>query len=542
MARIHRFGLMLLAGASAAALSGCDGADSVASPGAGTVVVNPTPTPAPAPSPTPTPGDSFTAADFASNEGEGSSGITISPEEQLEIVESGDNIVTNGTSPLSGLLAANAAASLTATDMSSVNAFFDPAKYMGALNGQNDTSFDGWTCSSTAATFNTARACTDLPMAKPTTTPAASACPTSTTDAGVVNGFRICTLPNQINGSYTIPYVAGVIYRLSGLVQVGTDMGTTGQLNGTSGDLTIQPGVVIASDSDNPNNDALLVNRGSQIHAVGTVDRPIIFTAGQNISTNGVNAASQGLWGGVILLGQAPTAVCASGTGPNNADGSSTTCENAIEGFADPHNYGGPDAADSSGEMRYVQINYSGIALAPGNELQSLTVGGVGSGTTIDHLQTYNSSDDGIEFFGGRLNLKYLALIGADDDSLDTDNGWRGMIQYVVIAQKPGGSTDDSFAFEIDSNGNEDLLPRQYGQVANVTVIHTSPSPAALRIRGGADYHFYNMVVDTGVPCVNMIARENSQTDRTTVRAANPQLQDMGPPMFSSVYFACSGR
>ena len=114
MARIHRFGLMLLAGASAAALSGCDGANSVASPGAGTVVVNPTPTPAPAPAPTPTPGDSYTAADFASNDGEGSSGITITPEEQLEIAESGENVVVDGSNAISGLLAANAAATLTA--------------------------------------------------------------------------------------------------------------------------------------------------------------------------------------------------------------------------------------------------------------------------------------------------------------------------------------------------------------------------------------------------------------------------------------------
>ncbi|MBW4329560.1 hypothetical protein KY084_01545 [Stakelama sp. CBK3Z-3] len=540
MARIHRIGLMLLAGCSAAALSGCDGADSVASPGAGTVVVNPTP--APAPTPTPTPGASFTAEDFASNDGEGDSGITITPEEQLQIAESGDNVVADGTSPLSGLLAANAAATLTATDMSGVDAFFDRAQYIGALNGQGDTSFSGWTCNSSAANFGSDRACTDLPMEKPATTPAASACASGTTDAGVINDFRICTLPSQINGTYTLPYVAGVIYRLSGLVQVGTDMGTTGNGGGTVGNLTIQPGVVIASDSDNANNDALLVNRGSQIHAVGTADNPIIFTSGQSITTGGVSEGSQGQWGGVILLGQAPTAVCASGTGPNNAAGSSTTCENAIEGFASPHNYGGPDAADSSGEIEYVQINYSGIAIAPGNELQSLTLGGVGSGTTIDHLQTFNSSDDGIEFFGGTVNLKHLALIGADDDSLDTDNGWRGMIQYVVIAQKVGGSTDDSFAFEIDSNGNEDLLPRQYGQVANVTVIHTSPSPAALRIRGGADYHFYNMVVDTDVPCLNMIAREKSQSDRSTVRPADSALQDLGPPMFTSVYFACSGR
>ena len=539
MARIHRIGLMLLAGCSATALSGCDGANSVASPGAGTVIVNPTPAPTPALTPTPTPG--FTAADFASNDGEGSSGITITPEEQLEIAESGENVVVDGSNAISGLLAANAAATLTATDMSTVDGFFDTAQYIGALNGQGDTAFRGWTCNSTAANFGSARACTDLPMAKPATTPDVSACISGTADGGVVNGFRLCTLPNQINGNYTLPYVAGVIYQISGVVQVGVDRGISGTA-GTVGDLTIEPGVVLAADDDNANNDALLVNRGSQIHAVGTADKPIIFTSGQSLTTGGVSAASQGQWGGVVLLGRAPTAVCATGTGPNNADGSSTTCQNTIEGFAEPHLFGGTAKNDSSGEMEYVQINYSGIAISEGNELQSLTLGGVGSGTTIDHLQTYNSSDDGIEFFGGTVNLKHLALIGADDDSLDTDHGWRGMIQYVVIAQKPGGSTDDSFAFEIDSNNGEDLLPRQYGQVANVTVIHTSGTPGALRIRGGADYHFYNMVLKTPQPCLNIIARENSQADRTTVRAADTSKQDLGPPMFTSVYFACSGR
>jgi hypothetical protein len=136
-----------------------------------------------------------------------------------------------------------------------------------------------------------------------------------------------------------------------------------------------------------------------------------------------------------------------------------------------------------------------------------------------------------------------MVMTGADDDGFDIDNGYRGFIQFMITAQKPLGATADSFSTEIDSNGAEDLLPRTFARYANFTFIQTATAPAAIRLRGGADMAFVNGIVKTpqGVACVNMVAGEDNG-GRTTVRAANAALQDVGPPTFNSVYFQCQGR
>ena len=270
-----------------------------------------------------------------------------------------------------------------------------------------------------------------------------------------------------------------------------------------------------------------------------SVTQPIIFTSQQNLANNGVSDVTQGQWGGIILLGRSTTAVCASGTGGSTG----TPCQQAIEGVTGRF-YGGSNEADSSGQMSFVQIRYTGIAISDGNELQGLTLGATGSGTIIDHVQSHNSADDGVEIFGGTTNLKYFAVTGADDDGFDVDNGWRGFMQFIIAAQKVSGATADSFSTEIDSNGLEDLLPRTWGRYANFTFIQTALAPAAIRIRGGADFTFVNGIVKTpaNVACVNMVAGETSASDRSTIRPANPALQDQGPPVFNSVYFSCNGR
>ena len=307
--------------------------------------------------------------------------------------------------------------------------------------------------------------------------------------------------------------------------------------------LTIAPGVTVFANANEATNDLLLVNRGSRISAVGTRDAPIIFTSQQNLVVNGTSDATQGQWGGIILLGRAPTGVCATGTGPNNAAGSSTTCQQAIEGVTGRF-YGGPTATDSSGQLSFVQIRYSGIAISDGNELQGLTLGGTGSGTVINNVQSHNSADDGIEIFGGATNIRYFAVTGADDDGFDIDNGYRGFMQFIIAAQRVLGATADSFSTEIDSNNAEDLLPRTFATYANFTFIQTALAPAAIRQRGGSDMRFVNGVVRTpgSVACVNLIAGEVSAADRSTIRAADAARQDFGPPVFSSVYFACQGR
>ncbi|HEX8449123.1 MAG TPA: hypothetical protein VF652_05990, partial [Allosphingosinicella sp.] len=157
-----------------------------------------------------------------------------------------------------------------------------------------------------------------------------------------------------------------------------------------------------------------------------------------------------------------------------------------------------------------------------------------GSNTTIDHIQIHNSSDDGIEIFGGRVNAKHIVVTGADDDGLDTDLGYRGTIQFVIGVQRDGQNGDSMI--EADSNGNEDALPRQYTRVSNATFVQRSTVQGgnAILLRGGTDYALLNSVVTGPSACLDIDA-----TGNTTIRATDAALQDVGPPVFRSVALAC---
>lgn len=369
------------------------------------------------------------------------------------------------------------------------------------------------------------------PTPTPTGGPAAS-CPTGTTNVGVIGNYRSCRLPSLVT-TLTLPRVAGVAYEMNGRVDVGVDRGGAGTA-GSVGTLTIEPGALIYANTTNSDNDFLIVNRGSTISAEGTETLPIVFTAQANL-TGGVTDESQGLWGGVILAGRAPISNC----NVAGVTGGAVNCENVVEGTGTAL-YGGATPTDSSGVMRYVQIRYSGTVISPNNELQGLTLGGTGSGTTLDHIQVHNSSDDGIEIFGGRTNLRYLVMTGADDDGLDVDVGWQGLTQFVLAIQKPGNSQTDNYSTEVDSNGGEDALPRTNYRLVNFTFINTTTATnAAVRIRGGADTTFVNGIIVSATACNNIVAGETSATDKSTIRPANAALQDLGPPVFNSIYFAC---
>ncbi|MEN3746226.1 hypothetical protein TPR58_03525 [Sphingomonas sp. HF-S3] len=388
------------------------------------------------------------------------------------------------------------------------------------------------------------------PTPTPTPTPGtpAASCPSGTIDRGVIGSFRGCRIPSLITGTTTLAKLPGVAYEINGRVNVGIDLGGSGSApGGQSAILTVQPGVIFYANELDADNDYLLVNRGSRILAEGAESAPIIFTSGQNLRGTATDE-SQGQWGGVILAGRAPISNCNTG----GVVGGDAACENVVEGTGTAL-YGGNAPADDSGVMRYVQIRYSGTILAEGVELQGLTLGGTGYGTQLDHIQIHNSSDDGIEIFGGRTNLKYLAITGADDDSLDYDVGWRGMVQFMIAIQKPTNTQSDNYLLEIDSNGAEDALPRTWGQIANFTMVQTTTGTnAAIRIRGGADGRFINGIVTTPQACLNIVAGADAG-GKTTIRAGDSTpsttsplvtgslgpLQDYGAPLFHSLYFAC---
>ncbi|NGM64992.1 hypothetical protein [Sphingobacterium sp. SGR-19] len=207
--------------------------------------------------------------------------------------------------------------------------------------------------------------------------------------------------------------------------------------------LTIEAGTIIkAEDGQGANATALIVDQGGKIMAEGTAENPIIFTsvndeiaAGETESSLEVGDAGQ--WGGVIILGKAPISVA-------NADGIGV-----IEGI--PANlpygqYGGNDAADNSGSLKYVSIRFSGTVLSTNSEIQGLTLGGVGSGTTVENIEIFSNKDDGIEWFGGTVNAKNILIYGQEDDGLDIDQAYAGTVENaLVIMTENSGS-----AFEID--------------------------------------------------------------------------------------------
>jgi hypothetical protein len=324
---------------------------------------------------------------------------------------------------------------------------------------------------------------------------------TATTPTGV---WRICELPATVNQSVTLTKVPGLLYSLPGRVNVGCDRGFSeaavpAACTIPAVTLTIEPGVILYG---NTGQSWLAVNRGNKINATGTAAKPIIFTSRDNVL--GINSDSSiGQWGGVVLMGRAKVTDCTFGSV------AAGTCERQTEGSADPAVFGGANDADNSGTMKYVQIRYSGFVLGSNVELQALTTEGVGSGTTLDYIQSHNSSDDGAEFFGGSFGMKHYVATGADDDSLDVDTGARANFQYVLVIQRPG---QGDALMEIDSNGAEGDTPRTTLKVVNFTAIQSQVSSnnegndqASVLLRGNSDTTWANgIIVAPNNECLRM--------------------------------------
>jgi hypothetical protein len=206
--------------------------------------------------------------------------------------------------------------------------------------------------------------------------------------------------------------------------------------------LTIEPGTIIKGQAGTgANATCLVIARGAKLMAEGTEENPIIFTTvadeiepGQTVSPN-LDPSLNGLWGGLIVLGYAPI--------------SADAAEVQVEGIpaSDPNGlYGGSVADDNSGVLRYVSIRHGGANIGEGNEINGLTLGGVGHGTTIENIEIVANQDDGVEFFGGTVNVSNLLVWNAGDDAIDTDQGFSGSVNNFIVVC--GAETDH--ALEID--------------------------------------------------------------------------------------------
>ena len=239
--------------------------------------------------------------------------------------------------------------------------------------------------------------------------------------------------------------------------------------------LTIAPGTVVMGDG--PSKGTLIVQPGARLIADGRRDAPIVFTSARPLAER-----RPGDWGGLILLGRAPT----------NAQ------TPVIEGIVQGGEYGGTDEDDSSGVLRFVRIEYSGIRLGPNNEINGLTLGGVGRKTIVDHVQVRQTTDDCFEFFGGTVDARHLICQGNGDDGFDFDNGYRGRLQFLLLQQDPA-VMDETNGIE----GDNDALGTVRAPISEPTIYNVTMcgrprdldrEQYAILLRRSARAHIFNTV------------------------------------------------
>jgi hypothetical protein len=376
--------------------------------------------------------------------------------------------ITTGAATMSGPLPGSNETAVAAINPSTFDTFFAAEQFAGAFEpglAPAATWAFGWTV--------------------PGSVFPAQGCPAGTTDitasatVPAPSGGGVCQLSGTVTADTTLSI--GNIYALSGAVFVGQDVGpdTATPNPVSSAELTIQAGVTVFGVDP---TDFLAVNRGSKINALGTVSAPIIFTSDEDL--NGFNLGDErGQWGGLILNGRAPINSCADPTMP-------ASCETSGEGGTG--NYGGGDPADNSGILNFVRVEHAGFEITTDNELNGIAFQGVGNGTNVDFVQVHANDDDGVEFFGGTVDVSHLVLTGVDDDGLDWVAGWKGTAQFVLVVGN--GSGDNGF--EADSNSsNNNISPRSNPIISNFTLVGAPTEDLGLQIRVGTGALLVNGVV-----------------------------------------------
>jgi hypothetical protein len=298
--------------------------------------------------------------------------------------------------------------------------------------------------------------------------------------------------------------------------------------------LTIDPGTVIRGSKSNKG--ALIIEKGAKIMAEGTMDSPIVFTSNQDAGSR-----SYGDWGGVIVLGKATV---------NKVDP-------IIEG-GPTSIYGGSDDADNSGVLKFVRIEFPGIAFQPDKEINGLTFGAVGNGTAVDNIQVSYSGDDSYEFFGGTVNAKHLITFRGWDDDFDTDYGYRGMVQYAVALRDPAiadpGSGSNGFESDNDATGSTDAPltnalfsnVSSFGPLATKETSINSNYKRAMHLRRNTSIQVYN-TISAGWPTGLFIDGTAAQANATNgdLKVMNVFLagnKTSFPEEFDSTYFLDAAR
>jgi len=301
---------------------------------------------------------------------------------------------------------------------------------------------------------------------------------------------------NPLTISVNIPLISGVHVFQNSLF-VGQDVTSGAAPAGGSGPtLTVQAGNRIAfTDS----GDYLLINRGSQIVANGSASAPITFTGYTDAVSGTAGPYDVQLWGGIVINGNGITNNC------TDAQRASNACHVTSEGR--PSTYGGNDNADNSGVLRYVVVKHPGFEVAPGDELNGVTFNAVGSGTTVENLEVYSAYDDGVEFFGGAVNITNLVALYVRDDSIDFSDGYVGTINNALVIHSP---TDGNRCIEGDGvassrlGGGASQLPLTRPTIRHMTCmpsnfdVGTHGDSEGPTIRYGARMVLADSIIDGG--------------------------------------------
>jgi hypothetical protein len=272
----------------------------------------------------------------------------------------------------------------------------------------------------------------------------------------------VVDIPTDVDGNVdfgaedSLTLTSDTTWRLKGRVYVGD--GKT---------LNIEPcTLVVGTPKNNPESGSLFIQRGGKLNAIGTKDKPIVFSSTDHL----FHTATP--WGGIVLLGKAPI-----GEGAT----AQPVPERIFEGLADPRaTYGGDDAEDDSGTLQYVRIEYGGDIIVSDKEINGLTLAGVGRGTTLDHIMVKRQRDDCFEFFGGTVDAHHLICENTGDDMFDTDEAFKGYLQFLFGRLTVAGTSSDPNGFEWDGNQpNTAAATRGTPHAANATLCGLTISAGA---------------------------------------------------------------
>ncbi|GGD00032.1 hypothetical protein [Aquisalinus flavus] len=385
-----------------------------------------------------------------------------------------DSVEASGNT-MNGVIPGQAERAVPVTN-NSVGNSLDTPTYIGAFDPLNETNGSNWTTGWTITNY--------FPPSDSTGCPSGTAVSGDPVPAGRSENL-VCILPNAISEDLTL--TNGNLYTFEGTVFVGTDAGANASdpKDGFRATLTIEPGVTIYGRSG---EDALVITRGSKIEALGTAAAPIVLTAASDVEGT-VQQTERGLWGGLAINGRAPINDCDVTTVDPVAN--PELCEKTGEGGTGL--YGGNDPDDDSGTLNYVRVMYAGFQFNGEDELNGISLHGTGRGTEIEYVQVHNAQDDGVEWYGGTSNAKYLVITGSGDDSLDWTDGWNGNAQYAIIVQS---DDDGDRGMEVDNRSNDtDILPRSNALISNFTIIGGATNSDGVKVRAGTDGNFYNGII-----------------------------------------------